>query len=272
MWTRRPFPGRAALISIAGRPLEEPSANRSPPPKLLAKNGPQPKSVARKSSRWRLRSVTHLCCLSCASSAWRGVLPPVVGSGCLPWASAVRGGRPLSVAGCCCLSWACCCCCCCCCWLLAAAAAAVGGGVPRNHGNKCATKKGLRRACSSRMGGGLPRIKPIHGESRGLKVKHVQNLKRTLREPTQNTYGSVKIVQPQYASLITTHCSNTRAITSHRSVLVFSGPRWLAGWLAGKKKQSSALRAKTSIAVFQISGIIISPNGAAFRHGVVSAL
>ena len=84
------------------------------------------------------------------------------------------------------------------------------------------------------------RIKPIHGESRGPKVKHVQDIKRIPREPAPNKYGSVKIAHSQYVSLITTHCSNTKAITSHRSVLVFSGPWWLAGW----QKKKSALRAK----------------------------
>ena len=50
-------------------------------------------------------------------------------------------------------------------------AAVRGGGVLRHHGNKRASsspeQQNLRRACSSGLGGGgLSRIKPIHGESR----------------------------------------------------------------------------------------------------------
>ena len=114
----------------------------------------------------------------------------------------------------------------------------------------CQRRKTPRFACRRAL---IVRIKPIHGESRGPKVKHVQDIKRIPREPAPNKYGSVKIAHSQYVSLITTHCSNTKAITSHRSVLVFSGPWWLAGW------QKTLLRfaQKTNIALFQISGIII---------------
>ena len=221
---------------------------------MPAKNGPRPKSVARKSPRWRLRSVTHLCCLSCASSAWRGVLSPVVGSGCLlrPLLSEA-GARCLSRAGVACrgpavvaaaaaAAAACCwpfaagcwCCCCCCC----------RGAVPRNHGNKCASsspdQKSLRRACSSGMGGG---IAPEQAHPR--RVAGTQGQTRSTHKAYPLKMYAKHIWKRQHRTF-TIRFAHHNALFEHESNHITSLSACVlgtlvAGWLA---KNSSALRAK----------------------------
>ena len=235
MWTLTSFCGWFDIISIAtgadwGSPRPAEVRRQSGRPRTVPGQSPLPGKV-----------LVGVYGPRRASSAWRGAPPPVVGPGGLPRASAVRGGRPLSVAGCCCLSWACCCCCC---WLLAAAAAAVGGGVPRNHGNKCASsspdQKSLRRACSSGMGGGTA---PDQAHPRRVTGTQSQT-RSTHKAYPSGTY--TKQIWKRQNRTFTIRFAHHNALFEHEGNHITSLSACVlgtlvAGWLA---KNSSALRAK----------------------------
>ena len=171
MWTLTSFCGWFDIISIAtgahwGSPRPAEVRRQSGRPRTVPGQSPLPGKV-----------LVGVYGPRRASSAWRGAPPPVVGPGGLPRASAVRGGRPLSVAGSCRLSWACCCCCCCC-WLLAAAAAV---GEPSREITDTnvpvvpLNKKGFKARVLQQNGwGGCPRSSPStasRGDSRSNTFK-----------------------------------------------------------------------------------------------------
>ena len=128
-------------------------------------------------------------------------------------------GRPLA-------SSCCCCCCCCCCYLFAfrcrerTAALSRPGTEKRNGRTAVAHRPPITASLRARSGGrgiivDVCLLTPGPGRQprTSQPKKTLEDIRRTLREPTKNQYGRVKILQSHNDPLITTHCSNPTTIT-----------------------------------------------------------